>query len=80
MIAHFAGGDLAADFLYDARTLMAEDHGQRKRQIPGLHRDIGMAQPTGAHPDPHIVGSDGTRGELGNFNRLSGLVNDRSFH
>ena len=80
VVAHLTGGDLTADLLHHARALMAEDHGKRKRQVPGLHRDIGVAQPAGPDPDPHIVGADRARGEFDHFDWHSGLINNGSLH
>ena len=80
VIAHLTCGHVVAGLDDDARPFVADDHGQRERQLPCLDRHVGVAEATG--PDLHadVVGSDGARGGVDDLDRRAVLVDDCCFH
>ena len=55
MISRLDALDRGTDLLDDASALMPENPGEWKRDIPGLHREVRVAQAGGDHADDHLV-------------------------
>jgi hypothetical protein len=80
VVARFDGGDIAAHRFHDARSLVAQDHGQGRAEVLITHHHVGVTDAGGDNADQHLGRPWRAQRDVFQKEGASCLANDRRAH